>query len=319
MATATMPPKRQSTPSRQSQPSQPATSRTKKLPPRIRHKVVTPTPLPPPTSHGHSRNGTYSPPDETIKPLPEIAIQRSANDGRTMSKEHADRLVQFLTERFMDENPESPLGDLLTEHGLIQSIPQKPARPDPVPKAFPASAVPANNPAYSVHSSVNGTYPSHGVPIHHATSPETYAPRPTSTAPASRPMPGTISTVTPDVRRGVAVLTDCSTAERILEIAGVPSIVTNEGARAYLHRVRSSADDATDPIEQMHLDLAASSYQLTLKYQASAARNDVSPEVAVAYAGAATQLQESFTSVTGSLTIYRHSRRKSQATAKQTT
>ena len=99
-----------------------------------------------------------------------------------------------------------------------------------------------------------------------------------------------------EARQGLVGLNDVTAAERLRDIAGVPGSITNRGAHAYLQHVRTAAEDTTDPVEQMHLDLAAASYQLGLKLHACAARDDVAADVTVAYAGA---LSSTFAGVHG--------------------
>ena len=109
--------------------------------------------------------------------------------------------------------------------------------------------------------------------------------------------------------RGPTVLADITVAERMLEISGMGTVLSNPGAQQFLIGVRESAENPRDSIERMHLDLIAASHQLTLRFHANAARDDVSHDVAVAYAGAATQLLGGFAAMSKSLDSHRVSRR----------
>ena len=192
---------------------------------------------------------------------------------------------------------------------VVSSDSLSPGQPVPV-SGQPASTLPSLDPMKSA-----GLRP--GATANPATPPTSSsisrAPVQTTAQPSGAAIPDAGQL---EARQGLIGLNDVTAAERLRDIAGVPGSITNRGAHAYLQHVRAAAEDKTDPVEQMHLDLAAASYQLGLKLHACAARDDVAADVTVAYAGAALQLVQGFTGVIQSLNAHRSRREKRAQTSK---
>ena len=193
---------------------------------------------------------------------------------------------------------------------VVSSDSLSPSQPVPV-SGQPASTLPALDPVKPAGLRAGATANPATPPTASSVS---RAPVPTTTA---QPSGGAIPDAGQlEARQGLVGLNDVTAAERLRDIAGVPGSITNRGAHAYLQHVRGAAEDKTDPVEQMHLDLAAASYQLGLKLHACAARDDVAADVTVAYAGAALQLVQGFTGVIQSLNAHRSRREKRAQTSK---
>lgn len=284
-----------------------------------------------------SRNGhTKQPPTVPVIDSPRLnAVPRLSSNVQTMPREMAEAFTAFLGKKLQEMNPDAPVTQLLADHGLMQfqpTVPTTPPPPSPLSGAFSVStnmigAYSANGECRdggtpAAHPSRNGHANSHHPQSAPLPSRNGAASPSASGNPSSAPAQPESSTLPSpryrvDPARGPSVFERVSVAEHLLEIVGVARILPNEAAQKYLERVRECLDNPQDPVERMHLDLIAASHQLTLKFHANAAGEDVSHDVAVAYAGAATQLLGGFTAMTKSLDSHRESRRGQAAKGKR--